>query len=46
MYRAIPKIVVFAAIVAVVLAIYWRLQTPQSDPGIIYVNPNIGSGNP
>jgi hypothetical protein len=46
MHRAIPKIVVLAAIAAVVLGIYWKTQSgPPREPGVIYINPNI-DGNP
>ncbi len=48
MNRATPKIVVFLALAAVVGAIYWREwgSRPAAGPSIIYVNPNLGSGNP
>lgn len=47
MGRATPKIVVLAAIGLVVLAIYWsQRSTPPADPGVVYINPNVGAGNP
>ncbi len=47
MYRATPKIVVFLALAAVVGAIYWReFGAPRPQPSVIYVNPNLDSGNP
>ena len=47
-HRAVPKIVVFVAIAAIVGTIYWREwgSQPTAEPGVMYVNPNIGSGNP
>ncbi len=47
-HRNVPRIVVFLAIAAAVGAIYWREwgSQPAAGPGIIYVNPNLGSGNP
>lgn len=44
MHRAIPKLVVMAAIAAVVLAIYYKTRTiaQPEQPGVIYINPNVG----
>jgi len=45
--RYIPKLVVLAGIVAIVLTIYWReRQAVQSTPGIVYIDAGIGKNEP
>ena len=47
MSRALPKIIVLAALATIVGAIYYvtwgEPTTARHDPGIVYVNPGIGT---
>jgi hypothetical protein len=48
MGRALPKIIVLAAIGLIVIAIYVTMQrlTERPAPGVIYIDPGIGAQNP
>jgi hypothetical protein len=49
MGRSLPKLVVLLAIGAVIAAIYLferRGAPAQQEPGVVYVNPSVGSSGP
>lgn len=49
MGRSLPKLIVLLAIGAVIAAIYLferRGAPAQQEPGVVYVNPSVGSSSP